>query len=85
MGAKCKGCGADIIWIRTAAGKALPCDAPLVMYRAVKHGRERVVTADGAVIACEIVESAGQATGVGHIAHWATCPAAKTFRKGGRK
>lgn len=24
--AKCKGCGADIVWIKTANGKNMPCD-----------------------------------------------------------
>lgn len=23
---KCKGCGAEIVWIKTPAGKAMPCD-----------------------------------------------------------
>ena len=25
--ATCKGCGAEIIWIKTPAGKLMPCDA----------------------------------------------------------
>lgn len=24
---KCKGCGADIIWVKTKNGKSMPCDA----------------------------------------------------------
>ncbi|WP_420768732.1 hypothetical protein ACNR9V_03105 [Parageobacillus thermoglucosidasius] len=24
--AKCKGCGAEIVWIKTPNGKAMPCD-----------------------------------------------------------
>lgn len=78
---KCKECGAEIIWIRTRSGKAMPCDAPQVMYRQKKGGRDRIVTPDGEVLACEITEDAGRATGVGHIPHWSTCPAAGRFRR----
>ena len=79
--ARCKECGAEIIFIPTKAGKSMPCDAPQVMYRGVKGGKERVVTSDGAVLACEIVEDAARAHGVGHIPHWATCSGVGRFRK----
>ena len=80
--AKCKACGAEIIFVRSRiTKKAIPCDAPQVMFRAAKGGRERVVTPDGVVLACEIVEDAARATGVGHIPHWATCPEPGQFRK----
>ena len=32
--ATCRGCGAPIVWIRTAAGKSMPCDAEPVLYKA---------------------------------------------------
>ena len=79
--ARCKGCGAEIVWIKTTAGKALPCDAPLVMYAARKGAKGRSVTPSGAILAADVVDDPAQAHGVGHIAHWATCPAARQFRK----
>lgn len=27
---KCKGCGAEIVWIKTAAGKSMPCNSDKV-------------------------------------------------------
>jgi hypothetical protein len=35
------------------------------------------------VIACELDGSPDRATGIGYIPHWATCPAAGRFHKGG--
>ena len=39
--AKCRGCGADIIWIKTPGGKSMPCDPIPVMYweKAKAQGR----------------------------------------------
>lgn len=39
--ATCRGCGAPIVWIKTPAGKAMPCDpAPVYQNRTYKiHGR----------------------------------------------
>ncbi len=28
---KCKGCGAEIVWIKTKSGKAMPCDTNKVI------------------------------------------------------
>ena len=28
---KCKGCGAEIVWIKTKVGKAMPCDTHKVI------------------------------------------------------
>lgn len=78
---RCKSCGAEIVWIRMKTGKAMPCDKPQVMFRGKRNGRERVVTDDGEVIACEIVDSAGAATGIGRVPHWATCPGASQHRR----
>ena len=78
---KCRTCGAEIVFIPTKTGKAMPCEAPQVMFRAKKGGKERIVTPDGEVLACEIVEDVSRATGVGHIPHWAACPGAGRHRK----
>ena len=61
----CRGCGAPIVWIRTAAGKSMPCDA------------EPVLSADIGGLA------AFEPDGVGHVSHFATCPAAEQFRRKG--
>lgn len=74
--AYCKGCGREIIWI-----KKMPCDPLPVAYWTSPQGRGKVVTTDGKVVRCEFRGNMQRASGIGYIAHWATCPAADQFRK----
>jgi hypothetical protein len=83
---KCKGCGAEIIFIKTAGGKAMPCDANPVVYWERKGAKNKIVTPNGKVKSCELSGEVERATGMGYIPHWATCPAAERFKtKGGEK
>ena len=43
--ATCRGCGAPIVWIKTPAGKAMPCDPAPVYYKAAPGGKDKIVTA----------------------------------------
>lgn len=45
--ATCRGCGAPIVWIKTPAGKAMPCDPAPVYYKATPEGKDKVVTTRG--------------------------------------
>ena len=72
----CAYCGNRILWIRTLAGKNMPCDPQLVGYRKPKGGEkaeERIVTGNGEVIVAIRVPS-NEAEGNGYISHFATCP-----------
>lgn len=80
--ATCRGCGAPIVWIKTPAGKSMPCDPSPVYYKADPDGKDRIVTTRGEVIACTITPGA-DATDAGYRPHWATCPQAGRFKKGG--
>ena len=78
---KCRSCGQQVIWIKTVAGKNMPCNPQLVTYRQ-GNGREKIVTPNGEVHSAEIVESGTpNATGIGYISHFATCPNAARQRK----
>jgi len=79
---KCKGCGAPIVWIPTLGGKSMPCDAEPVTYWAGKEYHSKIVTPNGEVISCKLNGYIQNATGIGYIPHWATCPKAKDFKKG---
>ena len=48
------------------------CGAPIVW-----------ITTRGEVVSCEIVPG-GEATDAGYRPHWATCPQAGQFKRGGR-
>ena len=78
---KCKKCQASVLWIKTVAGKNMPCDPEQVPYWADRKGKQRIVTPNGEVIACRLEGDPQTATGIGYIPHWGTCPNAKEFRK----
>lgn len=82
--ATCRGCGARIVWIKTPAGKAMPCDPSPVYYKADPEGKDRIVTTRGEVVACTITTGA-DATDAGYRPHWATCPQADHFKRGGQR
>lgn len=79
--ARCKGCGAEIIWVKTCKGKSMPCDPDPRLYRQERSGKERVVTQNGEILACRIDTPLEGSTGYGYIPHWSTCPAQRKFKK----
>lgn len=62
---------------------AMPCDPAPVYYKAAPGGKDKIVTTRGEVVSCEIVPG-GEATDAGYRPHWATCPQAGQFKRGGR-
>lgn len=81
----CKGCGRQVIWIKTKAGKNMPVDTTLHCYRKDPNGKEKIVTEHGDVVTGNIVyASHEEADGMGYISHFATCPQAGNFKKGRR-
>ena len=80
----CKACGASIVWIRTLAGKTMPCDAVPIPYKATKCGdskAEKLVDDRGIIISGERVNTPDEATGAAYMPHWATCSAPDRFRR----
>lgn len=76
---KCKGCGADIVWVMTKKLKCMPCDPEEYSFVPDKGGRHTFVTADGSVVKGEPSE-AGMLRG--YVSHFATCEYAAQFRRG---
>ena len=79
--ARCKKCGKEIIWIKTPSGRSMPCDPEEVVYWKDSKGKGRVVTPNGEVVACRLDGDPQEATGMGYVSHFATCPNAEEFRK----
>ena len=73
----CKGCGANVLWLQTAAGKWMICNRPLIPFEP-GGGPETFVQPDGKVVRGKR-KDCGSASG--YIAHWATCPRRKDFKK----
>lgn len=82
---QCRACGKSIVWMKTKAGKSMPCDARFYRYRADENGSQRILNHSGEIIKCELVEGQENATGFGYMPHFATCPNADNFRKRGKK
>lgn len=65
---KCKGCGAEILWGKTVAGKNMPLDKkPVVMwvFTGTRH------------MGGELIEAVNV-----YQPHWANCPKSSEFKKG---
>ena len=78
--ARCKACGAEILWIKMASGKSMPCDAQKITYTdAWKEGSLTLITPEGKIAKGEFDPGAEK---YGYTSHFATCPAANAFRKG---
>lgn len=77
---KCRACGANLIYIRTAAGKHMPCDPPLVPYWPREGAPGKIVTMDGRVVSCDL-EGPRDKVRFGRVSHFATCPEAGRFRR----
>lgn len=79
--AKCRGCGAEIDWIKTRAGKNMPVD-PEPVFVIVGEGDGHFVTDEGDVISGREVPANDGAAEVAFVPHWATCPEAGSFKRG---
>ena len=78
---KCQACKAEIIFVKTVAGKSMPCNPPLIPYWEKKGGPVKLVTIGGRVVSCETSGDRDSVSGYGRESHFATCPAARNFRK----
>lgn len=92
---QCKGCRTLIVWLRTAAGKAMPCEAPRttawIAPKAVALAVEplgtlprwSMLTDAGEVVAGWRVppRTEGAREVSGHEPHWGRCAVAKTFKR----
>lgn len=77
----CSKCGKQIMWVKTKAGKNMPCNPNFVYYKEQKDGKDRIVLDNGEVVAGMIQSYPEHASGSGYISHFATCEAAQMFRK----
>lgn len=50
----CRACGKAIVYMKTKAGKSMPCDEPLRLYWQSDTGSQRIITHAGEVVRCEL-------------------------------
>lgn len=79
---QCRGCGQEIAFIKTVKGKTMPVN-PESVYFIPAGGPNTYVMADGVVRRGREPDRTDQGTPtvIGYISHFATCPAADSFRK----
>lgn len=79
---KCRSCGADIHFIKTTAGKQMPCDRTAFIVEEDPASREVFVTAEGVIIHGHVRDAApGEPAHIAYRSHFATCPHAAEHRK----
>ena len=80
----CRACGKAIVYMKTKAGKSMPCDEPLRLYWQSDTGSQRIITHAGEVVRCELTGIPEQASGLGRTPHWGSCTNPDRFRKRGK-
>jgi hypothetical protein len=85
--AQCRGCGKEIDWQFTAAGKRMPVDHRPFFLMLRGRGADRLITVHGDVVAGRIMGEIQlgraydpQREAVGRKPHFATCSHASDFR-----
>lgn len=79
--AYCRGCGKLILWMKTAAGKNMPCNPEIKTYWAQKNGNATIITPNGETVKANLKGDLQNATGIGYEPHWGTCTARDKFKK----
>lgn len=78
---KCRGCGKEICFIKSANGKSIPVDPDPIMF-IPEVDYDKFVMMDGTVQRGQAVERDESAEAqIGYRSHWSTCPAADDFRR----
>lgn len=81
---QCKACKRPIVFIKTTAGKSMPCDWAVVPYVEVAGGQDTLVTKNGQTVRGTISTAAApcdNATGLAYRPHWASCTAPGAFKR----
>lgn len=82
---QCKACNKPIVFIKTKAGKFMPCDWAAAPYALDPGGPDTLVTKNGETLKGRFLSAAEPcniAAGMGYRPHWASCTAPKNFKRG---
>ena len=79
--AYCKGCKKLIVFVRTRAGKSMPCESRQVEYITDPQGEDTILTHDGDIVKGWIFQERTERSELGYLPHFINCPAARHFKK----
>lgn len=78
----CRGCGKEIAFIKTKNGKSIPVDPEARYFLPGQGGGYTYILMDGETMRGKPTEESPYVPyKIGYISHFATCPAADSFRK----
>lgn len=77
---QCRGCGAQIKFIKTSRGKWMPVDPEPIHASDVREG-DYLIGEDGELF--KILGESDQENDFGYVPHFATCPKADEFKRRG--
>lgn len=80
----CRACGAEIIFVKTVAGKTMPLNVePVAVRETGPEPGNTFIRKDGSMVFGEIVGDAEdvQPTVEAYVSHFATCPYGGRFRR----
>ena len=78
--ARCRSCGAEIIFIKLKSGKLNPCD-PARRQMIKGTGKGRLITDEGEIVSGTFASLEEGANVGGYVSHFATCPNANAHRR----
>lgn len=82
---KCKGCGAEIDWIKTVNGTSMPVDPGYIYIDLSGPKTTTIVTDEGRVVSGSLIDGESlfpvEKKAKGRESHFATCPKAGWFRR----
>ena len=79
----CRGCGKEIMFIKTEKGKTMPVDPEMVYFIPDDRGSDTYIEPGGKLVRGREVNLADKSSSIGYTSHFATCPNADKMRKRG--
>lgn len=71
--ARCRTCGAEIIWKKTAGGKNMPCEAYPIEVIPNPRSKFKALDRYGKLISCDKTQESGPTSEIAWEPHWGNC------------
>jgi len=69
----CRDCGGMIVFVRTAAGRMMPCDTPSVPFMEDYTGGDKLMGYDGVMVDGYILKEPREGSTYAYVPHFHTC------------
>jgi len=79
----CVNCGAKIVFVTMSNGKKMPCDEEMVLFWRGGETPDKIITANGAMLAVSLHGKPGDEAGIGYLPHWGSCSQKRADKQNG--